>query len=376
MTDATLITRDPVYRPLVERWRSFWALEDQARPFWMIPTTPGMSPPNRFGLPLIDYLQNPASQLAGQLRLLDWRQRANIGDDFVPHLQPQQGTSVFASAFGCRVEYFDHTLPWAHAVIGPDDPPEKVYELTPPDIAAGQLGDMLAFTDRFVAETGKRYPIAVTDLQGPLDTAYLIWDPCSFMVAMYTNPKEVHHLMRLVTDLIIGFVKEQRRRTPEYIPCHFPPLYLPDGFGLAISEDVLAVIGADLYREFAVPYNNELSEEFGGLFVHSCGNFVHQLDNLASLRGLRGLNFGATENPFEPTWERFGGKVAVVPHLGLNKDLHFDTALAYARHVLVTKTTNRGLCLLVGPDDPATFDDSAALGRFVADVQALIERHA
>ena len=57
------------------------------------------------------------------------------------------------------------------------------------------------------------------------------------MVAMYTNPKEVHHLMRLMTDLIIAFVKEQRARSPEFLPCHFPPVWLPDGQGIAISED-------------------------------------------------------------------------------------------------------------------------------------------
>ena len=132
-------------------------------------------------------------------------------------------------------------------------------------------------------------------LQGPLDTAYLVWEPSAFMVAMYTNPKEVHHLMRLVTDLIIKFVKEMRSRCPEFIPCHYPPLYLPDGRGISISDDCLAVVSPKLYEEFALPYVNELSEEFGGAFIHSCGDFVHQLDNLTKVHELRGLNFGATE---------------------------------------------------------------------------------
>lgn len=368
------ITHDPAYRDLVARWHAFWNLEELERPLWLVFAGP-MSAPKVLDVPLQSFLRDREVQLRGELDLLAWRERVAIPDDFVPHLQPCQGTSVFASAFGCEVEFFDHTNPWAHPVIGSDDPPEKVYELPVPEVTAGQLGDMLAFTDHFVQQTDGHYPIALTDLQGPLDTAYLVWDPCSFMTAMYTNPKEVHHLMRLVTDLIIAFVKEQRARSPEFVPCHFPPLYLPDGQGLAISEDVLAVIGADLYREFALPYNNELSEEFGGLFVHSCGSFLHQFDNLERIHGLRGLNFGATENPFQPTWERFGGRIALVPHLGLNKDIHFDTALEFAEHVLHHKTTNRGLCLLVSPDDLQTLHDPVALGRFVDDLKGLIRKH-
>jgi len=365
-----LITREPRHRETIERWRAFWALEDVGRPLWLAMTLPGTFAVSFLGYPMIPFLKEKERQLRGELAFLGLRERLQLGDDFVPHLQPHQGTSVFASAFGCPVSYFDHTLPWAHPVIGADDPPERVYDLPAPKVTDGQLGDMLDFTRHFVAETQGRYPIAQTDLQGPLDTAYLVWDSCSFMTAMYTNPKEVHHLMRLVTDLIVAFVKEQRALSPEFIPCHFPPLYLPDGEGIAISEDCLAVIGADLYREFALPYNNELSEEFGGLFVHSCGAFGHQLENLKRIRNLRGLNFGATEMAFEPVWEEFGGRTAVVPHLGLNKDIHFDDMLDYVRHVLSVRTTDRGLCVVLAPTDPAAVGDPVG---FAATMRAAYE---
>ena len=274
--------------------------------------------------------------------------------------------SVFASAFGCDVRYFEHTLPWAHPVIKADDPPERVYDLVPPKVTDGQLGQMLEFNDYFVAETKGRYPIALTDLQGPLDTAYLVWDPSAFMPAMFTNPKEVHHLMRLVTDLIIAFVKEQEARSPEFIPCHFPPIWLPPGQGIAISDDGLAVIGPKLYEEFCLPYVNELSEEFGGIMIHSCGNFVHQLDNLAKVHNLRGLNFGASETPFEAVWERFNGKTAIIPHLGLNNPLLFAGNREFMEHIARVRTHNRGLCVLVTPGHmDLNFADPDSIPRFL-----------
>ncbi len=365
------ITKEPKYAEVIQRWEAFWSLEDIGRPLWMIPSSPALTPTLSRAISLPQLLQDKEVQLRAQLGVLQWRESIDVDDDFVPHLQPQGGVTVFASAFGCHVDFFEHTMPWAHPVVRQNDPPEKVYELSPPAVADGQLGDMLEFTDHFVAETGGRYPVAMTDLQGPLDTAYLVWEPSAFMVAMYINPKEVHHLMRLVTDLIIRYVKEQRSRSPEFIPCHYPPLWLPNGRGISISDDGLAVISPKLYEEFCLPYVNELSDEFGGVMIHSCGNFVHQFDNLEKMHNLRGINFGATETPFEAVWERFGGKTAVISHLGLNNEIHFDGNREYLEHVLGTKTHNRGLCVLAAP---AQAFDADSLTRFVERVRGMLAK--
>jgi len=350
MNDAVVpITSEPGYKEAIARWGAFWSLEDVGRPMWMIPTTPVLTAAEVGLVPIRSLLQDREQQLNAQLGLLQWRQSVEVGDDFVPHLQAQQGVTVFASAFGCRIEFFDHTLPWAHPVIRPGDAPEKVYELPVPAVTDGQLGTILEWGDYFVERTAGRYALALTDLQGPLDSSYLVWEPTAFMLAMYTNPREVHHLMRLMTDLIIRFVREQRSRVPQFMPCHFPPVWLPDGRGISVSDDCLAVLSPALYEQFALPYLNELSEEFGGVFIHSCGNFVHQFDNLEKVHNLRGLNFGASETPFEAVWGRFGGRTAIVTHLGLNKEIHFDSEADYVRHVLRAKAHDRGLCVLVIP---------------------------
>ncbi len=370
------ITSEPRYQDVIRRWEAFWSLEDIGRPLWLIPTSPVLTATVTGLVPIPQLLQDRETQFQAQLALLRWRESVDLGDDFVPHMQPQGGVTVFASAFGCPVDFFTHTLPWAHPVIQTTDPPEKVYELKPPAVTDGQLGKMLEFTDYFVQQTDGRYPIALTDLQGPLDTAYLVWECSAFMTAMYTNPAEVHHLMRLVTDLIIRYVHEQRSRSPEFLPCHYPPLWLPDGRGISISDDGLAVLSPKLYREFCLPYVNELSEEFGGVMIHSCGNFVHQFDNLEQVHNLRGINFGVTETPFPAMWERFGGKTALIAHLGLNNEIHLAGNREYLDHVLSTKTHNRGLCVIVTPgdmDDKLTEPDS--MQRFVDRVQATLARY-
>ncbi|MBS1253830.1 MAG: hypothetical protein MAG451_02883 [Anaerolineales bacterium] len=319
---------------------------------------------------MLDRFTNPERMLRHQLREIEVREK--IKDDAVPTLYPYLGTGAFASAFGCEVTWYEDDHPWANALIYGN--PDRVYALEQPKPTDGLLGEVLDYTRHFLDRTGDGYPIRVTDLQGPVDTAYLIWNSDDFLVAMYTNPEEVHHLLGMVTQLIIEFVTEQRRLVEDFVPCHLQP-WLPDGFGLTVSDDAMALLSPDLYEEFAVPYLNQLSEAFNGVFVHSCGNVEHNLESLKKVHKLRGINFGATETPFESVVEAFSGEVVICPHVGLNKDITFDSIFEYLEHVLITKQTNRGLYVLIDPTNsllPATMKwTEEELQRFYA----LIERY-
>ncbi len=348
-TACSSITQEPKYQNRIDEMTALWNLVESPRLRWAFNMCSSSLPLEGERLSFADYFQDQEMQLDEQLRAVDWVARLEIDDLYVPHLRPQGGVTIFASAFGCPIEYQENLYPQCRPVIKRDDPAEMVYDLPRPSVTDGQLGQMLEFTDYFVEKTGGRYPIQMTDVQSPADTAYLIWDSTSFMMAMYDHPREVHHLMRLVTDLTIDFIKEHRARSSEFVPFSYPALWFPDGMGVGISDDMLAVIGPQTYEEFALPYMNELSEEFGGVFIHSCGNIVHQLDVLKKVRQLRGINFGATETPFEAVWEHFNEKTAIIPHTGLNKDIHFETEIDLLQHVLRNKTHNRGVLVAIDP---------------------------
>ncbi len=355
-----------------ERWKALWAMEDLPRPLWFIPATPVLAVAASWLVKkrsVTGLFMDRDVQLEQSLkfnRFFGLAQRWWSQDDFVLHLQPQMGVGVFASAFGCEVQFPLDQMPWSRAFIKHGDPPEKVYELEEPEADAGLLGLVLEFTEHFEKKAGGKYPMAMTDLQGPMDTAYLVWDSIDFMVAMYDNPREVHHLMRMVTDLIVKFVKKQRELSREFVPAHFPPVYLPDGGGVVVSEDALAVLSPHLYEEFSLPYINELSEEFGGIVIHSCGNFEHQLPVLQKVHNLKGINFGVTETRFEAVWDAFGGKTCVIPHCSAETIVaDFRNAAEWISHVMRRKTTNRGLALMVVPavGDAHQITLDVALGR-------------
>jgi len=258
-----------------KRWAALWDLEDLPHPLWFIPATPVMALASKYlgqERSVTKLFSDRDVQFRESLnftRFFSLVQKFWSRDDFVPHLQPQMGVGIFASAFGCETDFPADQFPRAHYLIKPGDPADRVNQIEPPGIRDGLLGQVLDFADYFNKKAGHKYPIAMTDLQGPMDTAYLVWNPTDFMMAMYDYPDEVHRLMRLCTDLVIDFVKAFRSRVNEMIPSHFPPAYLPDGRGITVSEDVLAVLSPDLYETFSLPYINELSEEFGGILIHS-----------------------------------------------------------------------------------------------------------
>ncbi|MEI6875738.1 MAG: uroporphyrinogen decarboxylase family protein, partial [Spirochaetota bacterium] len=366
----------------------FWTMEDVPRPLWLLPNSPTMVQGLALlqqGKSLRELLFDKEVQLAASLRHIEGMEIAQAHfafDDAINHLQPYQGVPIFASAFGCKIENFDHQLPASRPLVGGDRASAEVLRLGLPPVDAGMLGDILEMTSYFEKATGGRYPIAVTDLQSPMDNAYLVWNSCDFMVAMYTDKEAVHHLLRLCTDLFIGFVKEMRSRVSTFIPAHFPPVYLPDGKGVALSEDTLAVLSPDLFVEFALPYLNEVSEEFGGLFVHPFGTFEHQLPGMKKIRGLRGVNFSVSATRFEAVRDALGDHCCLIPHCSAENIVRsFGSTEEWVTCVLKAKKGNRGLGLVVVPDGarnagPAKDAPTEPFPAFMGRMSALIGRYA
>jgi len=271
-------------------------------------------------------------------------QKETIEDYDIPAIRTDFGTAIFPSAFGCPLFFSLEKYPWNTPIIFDD--PSQVYRLEKPSVDAGLLSRVLEFTA--FAVSFSTYPLRMTDLQGPIDTVYLMWESNAFFAALVEAKEAVHYLLDLVTDLIIDFVQTQKRIVGEreFILCHLPH-YLPSGEGICVSEDLLALLSPPLYREFALPYLSRLSRTFGGVFIHSCGNFTHNLPVLREVEGLRGVNFGATETPVEEVLGILGGEVVVSPHVGLNKDIVFGDIFDYLDHLFRVGKGYPGLYVLV-----------------------------
>lgn len=335
--------------------RRLWALDNDERPAYQFGY---VGPRVKNGKPVPsalfstdgpdtvrDRLLDPAKFLRAQLEEIG-AQLEQPGD-FVPSLCPTLGLVGIPSAFGAKVMWWENDLPAVQPAI---DDADQIEALPTPTVRDGELGRMLDYTRYFIEETGGRYPLRMSDIQGPLDSAALILGHNGFLMAMYTAPDAVHRLLGKVTDLTIAFVEAQRdiarRMGCEFVPSMFQP-WMPDGGGVSVSNDECVMISAAMHDEFNVPYLNRLSEAFGGIFIHSCGKWVHQYPSLANVRGLKGLEFGASEAPFMPVLDYWGDKVVLACRIGLHRDLKFEGMADFVRQVTGAAQTYRGLFLNV-----------------------------
>ena len=336
-------------RAFLER---LWLLENDERPGFLIGYT---GPKMRGGKPVISALfstegtetvlmrlTDPAKFLNAQLEEIEG-QMAFRGD-FVPSLCPTLGVVAIPSAFGCEVVWQEENFPAVRPAI---QAPEEIDDLIMPGLRDGVLGQILDYTRYFRTHTQGAYPIKISDTQGPLDSASLIMGHNNFMLAMRTHPQQVHRLLQMITDLTIDYIRVQRAEADgDFVPSLHQP-WIPDGWGVSVSDDDCVMISRRHFEEFAVPYFNQMSYAFGGLYHHSCGNWLHQMPALEQIDNLRGVEFGGSETPFAPVLERFGGKMVISCRVGLHRDVKFNGMADFVRQVISSRKTSRGLLINV-----------------------------
>jgi hypothetical protein len=333
-----------------------WKLENAERPAYLIGYT---GPKLRGGRPVRSALFSTEGKDTVRERLLDAEKfltaqleeiegQLRFWGDFVPALCPTLGVVAIPSAFGGEIVWWENNFPSVRPVNGGGS--LHVRNLKMPSVRDGVLGRILDYTRIFIEKTEGRYPIRMADVQGPVDNAALILGHTDFFESVLVRPAEVRLLLDMITDLMIAFIRAQRDLVrslgAEFVPSGFQP-WLPDGFGVSVANDAGVMLSPALHDEFGVPYLNRLSEEFGGVYVHSCGDWSHLFPSLEKVRGLRGLEFGASETPFGPVAEHFGGRTVLACRVGQHRDIKFEGMAGYVGHILKQRMTNRGLFIHV-----------------------------
>lgn len=238
------------------------------------------------------------------------RDRGPLYDYGISNIKPNLGIGFMAAAFGCQVTANDEADPWIKPILREENA-SQVHGLQLPDLQTNPMYRR-AYERIERLQSWSNLPLRLVNVASPLVTASQIWDYTSFIEATLLFPKEVHELLEKVTEATIAFVKEQRRRIRRLHALSHEMWYLPEEYGIRVSDDTAALMSPDLYREFGVRYNNRLSEAFGGVVVHSCGDLQNVVAVMMETKGLRGLDVTMPNNPrWDVLKEAAAGKTAL-----------------------------------------------------------------
>ena len=222
-----------------------------------------------------------------------------LRDDSPLLIRNNHGIIQMASLLGGHWEQHDDNPPWVKPFgTGPEIEAiaDHGCEL---DLEAGGILERSFATLRLYHSKLKDYPkarraiqIAMPDLQGPLDTADLLWGSDIF-IAFYEQPELVSRFLSRIVDAMLAVEPKFRafatdRLDPDATAQH---AWLLPG-RLLIRDDSAIMISAEMYAEHVRPHDGRLLETVGGGTLHFCGDGRHLIDVMLKTPGMKGFDLG------------------------------------------------------------------------------------
>jgi len=196
--------------------------------------------PNWYGISLLDYFTSDELWLKANLKA----EESFPDVIFLPGFWSEYGMCTEPSAFGARSSFPANEFPHAFPLISS---PEEIKSLVQPDPEKAGLGPMvlnrLKLNEKKIKDAGHQIRFSVS--RGPLNIASFLMGATEFMLAMMTNPDEVHLLVRKITDYLVAFHKHQSEM--------FPSIE-----GIMMLDDIIGFVSAEQFVEFGLPYFKEI----------------------------------------------------------------------------------------------------------------------
>lgn len=233
-------------------------------------------------LPLADWLPILLRDYEARLR---WHEA--LDDDSVPYVKLNTGTQLFAAAFGCPVHRYEDSNPCALPCV---TTAAEADRLPFPSLDAPPFDRVFEMARLIRQRVGPETPISVPDIQSAFDIAALVWRKEEFYIATLNEPEAVHRLVAKCQALLKAFFDRFRQEVGEVNFCHCPNAWAPPELGVWLSEDEAGSLSTPMFEQFCLPTLIDLSQTYGGLFVHCCATADHQYASFRKIPNLRGLN--------------------------------------------------------------------------------------
>ncbi len=231
--------------------------------------------------PATFYTQCNTIEQSFNANINDFNIALDFSSDTIPYLEPWFGTGTYAQAFGSEYLWREGESPACHYKYHNI---EEVRDIVKPDIKDGHIFKMvLDAIAYFRDKTQSSLPMCITDTQSAHDSATLILDAVEVFTASYSDPELLHGFLDKINRLIVEFTHAQIDALGECLvkPGHIMSATANVLKGISISDDNLAVGSPMVNEKFMLPYDDKLGETFGGVAIHSCGNWAHTMPIIA-----------------------------------------------------------------------------------------------
>jgi uroporphyrinogen decarboxylase len=230
--------------------------------------------PNWHNISILDYFSSDHLWLEANLEAIETFPDAM----FLPGFWSEYGMCSEPSAFGAKSSFPENEFPHAFPNI---KSVEQIQDLPVPNPVKDGLGpfilNRLRLMQAQIEKAGHSIRFSVS--RGPLNIASYLMGATEFLMAMITNPEEIHQLIRKITDYLSGFHDQQKKL--------FPTID-----GILILDDIIGFISEEQFLEFGLPYFKELyNRDLNIKFLHNDANCMESVHHLPEM-GVNLFNMG------------------------------------------------------------------------------------
>lgn len=235
-----------------------------------------------------------------------------VESDYVPAIDLFHGTVLLAAAFGAKVRFTDNEWPWAEPVLTSI---REVDHIKKPDLKNNvYIKNYLDQVRWLQNKTENLIPIKIMDLQSPFTTATQLRHYEDFLIDMIDDPARVKKLLHIITEVSIEFMEIMSEvfTRPAYPGRNYPCVL--DNIGICIADDAALIpLSPEMYEEFCLPTMQKIAREVEGIFLHSCGNYNHQVDKLLQIPNLRAIQMHSGPGEIDPraSWRKIRGNISL-----------------------------------------------------------------
>lgn len=226
--------------------------------------------------------------------------------DIANFLEPWYGIGYIASSFGVDYIWLPNQAPNVEAKFKSC---KEILSFDPIAIKDTGIGkSMLEMIEYFLEKTKGRLPISFSDIQSPMNMLSYLMPVTELFMEFFSDPEGLHEVTEMLTDLLIDFLKEQRKLIGDALASPGHGFASSKAFkGVGASDDMSIMISADDYKEFFMSADERLGDEFGGFVYHSCGVWESKIEMVKSFRNIISADaaFSAETDPDPNDPEKF-----------------------------------------------------------------------
>ena len=221
-----------------------------------------------------------------------------LKDDSPLAIRNDHGTIQVASLLSDSWEMYEDNYPWVKS-LGSTEAIRAIVEADQEiDFNSGVLPQSTR-TLKFYREKLDDYPncrqavqISLPDMQGPMDTADILWGSEIFLMILQ-EPDLVTAMLDKIVRSMLTVIDYYRKLTYDRLD---PLANTQHGYNipgrLMIRNDSSIMVSPDTYQQMIAPHDARLIKEFGFGSFHFCGNGQHLVEPMLDIPGIRGLDFG------------------------------------------------------------------------------------